>query len=218
VLQFRHLRTYFHPDQPVYGLRHPQLGHKQIAFAGIADIAPQYVATLLAQQPHGPYHIGGYSFGCFVAFEVAQLLHRAGHQVGALIFLDLRRFGNPRQHIPLSSKIMARIKQDGLAKAWQRVLFKTSLLRRRFTSQVVPSLSVAESNILAKSLYVPKPYPGRVIFFQTQENHDVPYTWEPLIAGGIEVHEIPGNHDTMWHEPQVQILAEKLKTRLAQIH
>jgi thioesterase domain-containing protein len=41
--------------------------------------------------------------------------------------------------------------------------------------------------------------------------------WESHIAGGIEVHEIPGDHETILYEPHVQILAEKLKTRLTQI-
>jgi len=71
--------------------------------------------------------------------------------------------------------------------------------------------------MLAKDTYVPKVYPGRVIFFQTRDNQDAPYRWENLMAGGIEVHEIPGDHETIMQEPYVQILAEKLKARLAQL-
>jgi len=36
------------------------------------------------------------------------------------------------------------------------------------------------------------------------------------MTGGIEVHEIPGTHETLLQEPHVQIVAEKLKACLAQ--
>jgi thioesterase domain-containing protein len=39
-------------------------------------------------QPRGPYRLGGWSFGCVVAYEVARQLEAAGEQVALLVLLD----------------------------------------------------------------------------------------------------------------------------------
>jgi thioesterase domain-containing protein len=40
--------------------------------------------------------------------------------------------------------------------------------------------------------------------------------WEGLFAGGIEVHEVPGNHTSLLQLPNVEILAEMITQRLAE--
>jgi thioesterase domain-containing protein/acyl carrier protein len=213
VLRFRSLGSYFAPDQPLYGLRDPRLEHKSVSFTQIEDIAPYYVEALLTHQPQGPYYIGGYSFGCLVALEIAQQLQKAGHQVNALVFLDLPRSCRP-QRPRLAARISLLVKQKGLSATGKTVMRRLTLLTKRFTPNAVLPLSLSEANFLAQTTYAPRVYTGRAIFFHTQNNRDTPRMWENLIAGEIEVHEIPGDHETMLYEPHVQILAEKLKTRL----
>ncbi len=63
--------------------------------------------------------------------------------------------------------------------------------------------------------YYPKVYAGKVIFFRAVDQPKK-YTyhlkkWEELAAGGLEIHDIPGNHDSIMSEPHVSTLAEKLK-------
>ncbi len=217
ALPLRTIKPYFAPDQPFYGLRDPRLGHKKISFTRIEEIEPQHIRILLAHQSQGPYYLGGYSFGCLVAFEIAQQLHKAGHQVRALIFLDLPRSCRPqRPGIDPSAKLDF-VKQKGLAQSFKAATRRLLLFTKRFTPSFIEPLSVREANILAKTAYVPKVYPGRAIFFQTPHNQDAPQMWEHLIAGGIEVHNIPGDHHTMWREPHLQILAEALKTVLVRV-
>ncbi len=216
VLRFRGLGSYFAPDQPLYGLRDPRLEQKNVAFTQIEDIAPHYVKALRTHQPQGPYYVGGYSFGCLVALEIAQQLQKAGHQVNALVFLDMPRSCRP-QSSSLAARISFRVKQEGLAEVCKKIMRRVTLLTKRFTPNAVLPLALHEANILAQTTYVPRAYPGCAIFFQTQNNRDIPRMWERHIAGGIEVHEIPGDHETILYEPHVQILAEKLKTRLTQI-
>lgn len=47
-----------------------------------------HIAALRAVQPEGPYHIGGYCYGGFVAFEMASQLERQGEQVGLLAIFE----------------------------------------------------------------------------------------------------------------------------------
>ncbi|MFD1830372.1 amino acid adenylation domain-containing protein [Streptomyces desertarenae] len=54
----------------------------------VEEIAAGYVARMRSVQPVGPYVVGGWSFGGFVAFEMARQLRAAGEEVERLILLD----------------------------------------------------------------------------------------------------------------------------------
>ena len=56
--------------------------------SGVVVLAERYIADIRKQFPNGPYYIGGYSFGGYVALEMAARLKDAGQQVPLLIILD----------------------------------------------------------------------------------------------------------------------------------
>ncbi|MEA5552827.1 amino acid adenylation domain-containing protein [Anabaena cylindrica UHCC 0172] len=76
-------------------------------------------------------------------------------------------------------------------------------------------LVVRDAIAQAYKNYCPTVYPGQVIFFravdQSQEYARYLKRWEELAAGGLEIHDIPGNHDSIMAEPHVSVLAEKLR-------
>jgi thioesterase domain-containing protein len=64
--------------------------------------------------------------------------------------------------------------------------------------------------------YHPSPYPGRVLFFKPEERPmgtawDLSRGWLHLAAGGIDVLEVPGDHKSMFQEPNVERLAGKVR-------
>jgi len=75
----------------------------------------------------------------------------------------------------------------------------------------------AASNLAAKA-YTPRVYPGRVTHFcsvdEYRDAHESPHCWAELATGGVEIHEIPGDHLNIVKEPYVTILAERLKVCL----
>jgi thioesterase domain-containing protein len=56
----------------------------------LEELATQYVRDLRRQQPQGPYHLCGWSFGGVLAFEMAAQLVAAGEEVAFLALLDSR--------------------------------------------------------------------------------------------------------------------------------
>jgi hypothetical protein len=66
--------------------------------------------------------------------------------------------------------------------------------------------------------YEPKAYHGRITFFLREEFSDVHKKvlgeWYDLSAGGTDIRFVPGNINTMWEEPHVQIFTEQLKACL----
>jgi thioesterase domain-containing protein len=72
-------------------------------------------------------------------------------------------------------------------------------------------------NSSAMEAYVPGPYAGRVTLFKAQErigkslSPSADAGWGALAAGGVEVHELPGNHYSMIRQPHVRVLAQRLR-------
>ncbi|MFN6461921.1 MAG: non-ribosomal peptide synthetase [Nostoc sp. DedVER02] len=74
-------------NQPFYGLQPIGLDG-ETPLNRIEDMASHYIEALRSVQPKGPYFIGGWSFGGWVAFEMAQQLQNSGEEVALVAVLD----------------------------------------------------------------------------------------------------------------------------------
>jgi aspartate racemase len=74
-------------ERPVYGLQAPGL-RATTDSPSIEALARGYLAEVRRVQPQGPYHLLGWSFGAFVAYEMGRGLKAAGEKVGGLFLLD----------------------------------------------------------------------------------------------------------------------------------
>lgn len=54
----------------------------------LSALTPAYLAELRRRQPHGPYHLGGWSAGGISAYDAAQALQAEGEEVRGLVLLD----------------------------------------------------------------------------------------------------------------------------------
>jgi iterative type I PKS product template protein len=54
----------------------------------LEDIVTSYVTSLQNHQPHGPYHLGGWSAGGILAYAIAQRLMADGEEVATLQLID----------------------------------------------------------------------------------------------------------------------------------
>ena len=75
-------------NQPFYGLQPIGLDGKSSPLTRIEDMATHYIEALQRVQPKGPYFLGGWSFGGWVAFEMAQQLQKSGEEVALVAVLD----------------------------------------------------------------------------------------------------------------------------------
>ncbi|MCG9629120.1 non-ribosomal peptide synthetase, partial [Vibrio mediterranei] len=88
VLVFVNLSKYFAGDRPFYALRTRGLDKGFDYFSSIDEMVDCYVEAIRKIQPHGPYAISGYSFGGFIAFEVAKRLEMSGENVPFIGIID----------------------------------------------------------------------------------------------------------------------------------
>lgn len=85
------------PDRPVLGIRASATAQDE----SIEQMATRYVEALRAARPSGPYALYGYSFGSYVALEMARSLVAAGEVVEALVLGDAAGPGHSTEERPL---------------------------------------------------------------------------------------------------------------------
>jgi amino acid adenylation domain-containing protein len=95
VLFYRKFSEFIGKEQPFYGLQAQGLDGKPIARTSVEAIAAYYLEEMRKVQPHGPYLLGGYSFGGVAAYEIARRLRAAGEEVALLVLFDASNPAKP---------------------------------------------------------------------------------------------------------------------------
>ena len=189
-------------------------------------------------QPTGPYLIGGHSFGCILAFEIAQQLSAQGQEVALVALLDqgisrhvqvpfwdwvsghvnnLLSLRSPQQVDYIWERLSSKIKQM-IPKQVRQVY--QNLIHKENTEHHERFLTVMEANIQAINHYEVKAYPGKVTLFRSKISSPKRYALDPLggwgefALGGVEVIDVPGDHMSMIKEPNLPVLAAQLKACL----
>ncbi|TAF08476.1 MAG: non-ribosomal peptide synthetase, partial [Nostocales cyanobacterium] len=75
-------------NQPFYSFQAQGTNGELAPITKVEEIATYYIQAIQTVQPHGPYYLGGHSFGGKVAFEIAQQLIQQGEEVALLAILD----------------------------------------------------------------------------------------------------------------------------------
>ncbi|MEV6596511.1 amino acid adenylation domain-containing protein [Actinoplanes sp. NPDC051346] len=88
VLCYVRLAQALPADQPVYALQAAGTEPGTEPLRDLSDLARSYLEAIRRVQPDGPYSIGGWSFGGFVAFEMARQLRASNAEVDNLLLLD----------------------------------------------------------------------------------------------------------------------------------
>ena len=57
-------------------------------WGGVRELAAHYVQLISAEQRHGPYFLGGYSYGGLLAYEMASLLTEQNQRVEFVAMID----------------------------------------------------------------------------------------------------------------------------------
>ena len=231
-LSFYELARHGDPEQPFFGLEYPVPSPEQPYPTRIADLAARFLPEILKIQPHGPYRLGGHSFGGVVAFELAHQLTALGHEVSLLALFDTWGKGYPSRR-SLPGKLIGHLKHLRTLGFREQLAYlgrKTSGVFRRVGSSLpwpaverssqtpTESLQVGMINQIARRCYQPLRFPGRMVLFRAERIPDWIGSrfddqfmgWSDLAAGGVEVRMVPGDHLTLLHRENAESLARTL--------
>jgi thioesterase domain-containing protein len=121
VTDFQFLSSRLGPDQPFYVLQPLVAGAATPLPRTIDSMARRCLHEIGKVQPHGPFLIGGRSFGAVVAYELAVQLEAAGETVALFIALDslgplwrTRHLANGVIYDPVMNAARVRAQADGM--------------------------------------------------------------------------------------------------------
>ncbi|MCP6567134.1 enterobactin non-ribosomal peptide synthetase EntF [Klebsiella pneumoniae] len=86
--QFSVLARYLSPRWSITGIQSPRPQGPMASAASLDEVCEHHLRTLLAQQPHGPYYLFGYSLGGTLAQGIAARLRQRCEAVAFLGLLD----------------------------------------------------------------------------------------------------------------------------------
>ncbi len=239
VLLFNTLAQNMDTDQPVYGLQAKGLNGIDEPLNRIEDIAEYYIQSIMKQNPDGPYALAGYSFGGIIAYEMARQFKAMGKEVKMLAMFDTYAYRSPHFDAPLikaykkarffKDKIIYAFKfENGLKGMQDRARsLKRKIIRnwwrvkngKKQQNQVGffgYSNKIDEMNMEAEKFYQLKPQDVTVEVFRAEHRtfymDDFEYLgWKPYALKGVNIHKIPGEHNTIFQEPNDKIFAKVLQ-------
>jgi thioesterase domain-containing protein/acyl carrier protein len=242
ILGYGNLVYRLDADQPCYGFQSLGLLDGQ-CHTSIEEMSQYYVQQLKQFQPRGPYYLGGWCYGGIVAVEMARILHQEGEKIGLLALLEtvamppagfnFQYYKHRLQCIwsmtPYEWGIYVRekIKYARDSRLANRMRFRQVDGSNRVSpdGQILdPRLAQLEqvynTNLHALNKYRSRYYEGKVTLFNAADRDpavipDPQYGWLGL-AREIEIHHVPGNHDTMLTEPNVAVLSQQIGDALRQ--
>ncbi len=238
VLNLRHLAHLLGADRPFYGMQARGLFGDAEPHSNLIEAAADYIVEIRSVQPHGPYLLGGFSGGGIIAYEIARQLEAAGDTVSLLAMLDTplpqRR---PLTRLDRSLIHWQELKKNGIAYPvkWAAKRIKWELARRRRVveepngaAHEFHDTAIEAAFLQSLETYQMKPWSGSLVLLRPPlvghwkvsggqwidsqrayvfDDND----WSSL-APDIRVFEVPGNHDSMVLEPNVRVLAARMKS------
>jgi pimeloyl-ACP methyl ester carboxylesterase len=170
------------PDQPVVVVQPHGVGISTVPDT-IEAMALDRIGQLRALVPHGPYVVGGYCNGAFVAFEMAAQLIAQGEQVPVVILIEARA--------PRGDAI------DGDASGSAYITFD----RRGSVRSLAPRDRATELQLLytrAMDRYAPRACAFHLVLIRTHalDGKACESDWTRF-AASVEVHVLPGDHSTL---------------------
>lgn len=216
-------------DRPLYGLQARGLRPGESpARGGVAEMAEDYLLLIREVQPHGPYHLLGWSFGGTVAHELACRMRAAGEQVGLLAMLDAEPSCLVDHGVPTPRELMISLLQEfgyelrDLATIPLRHDRVMALLRKEGSamaylpeSHVDAVAAIFANNQRAMRAHAAGHFDGELHFFAAEDESAVEASvWTPYVSGTVHTHPVAGTHRSVVRPEHMARIADVLNELL----
>ncbi|OWZ15921.1 LOW QUALITY PROTEIN: Nonribosomal peptide synthetase [Phytophthora megakarya] len=185
--------------------------------SSVEEIAKVYWEMIRERQNKGPYALGGFSFGCRVAHEVARLAIQEGHTLLPLILLDGLPFelAFDQKHVTKAEKEATRFQIEQYAtEAFSDPLLQPLGMNYRKFCAMEEMYQPYTSTEMETCLPNPKPIWLRADLYMTQHWHTDLTHYRSLGIDITTVTTTPNcTHLTMLRHPTVEVLARHIKQR-----
>ena len=236
VFNFKSLARHIGEDQPFYALQAQGVDGILPPLRSVELMAELYLAEIQRVRPSGPYRLGGYSGGGVVAYEIAQRLVADGEQVDVVALLDTFHPAIESQRISLGEHwrqltarglgyVRERLSKREARASNQQLAEESLAYVAQHPGEVIPIVHLehylVDTFLRAMKTYEPRPYSGRVVQYSASDtwimykHAGADRGWLDLVPH-LEMHTTPGDHDNLFEEPNVQVLANLLRGLLSE--
>jgi thioesterase domain-containing protein/acyl carrier protein len=223
----------------VYGLQATGLDGTQAPQTSVVEMARHYVTALRAEQPHGPYRLGGWSMGGIIALEMAQQLTAAGETVERVVLFDTHLMAPGLSRAPIGDAAVlkwiatrfdlpaAALQAVPKERQWQAVLehgrAALGLPEHVGERELQALVEVCKAHVSAVAGYQPRPYAGPVLLFRATgpraqraapRRFDSAERWHALFPA-LEEQQVAGNHYAIMRPPGLTEMVPRLAEALA---
>ncbi|KAL4162202.1 hypothetical protein PRNP1_002749 [Phytophthora ramorum] len=188
--------------------------------SSVEELAKFYWDVIRNYQREGPYALGGFSFGCRVAHEVARLAAREGHPLLPLVLLDGLPFEMPsaQQHATKAEKEATRLRiEEYASEAFDDPLLKPlGLNYRKFCAmeEAYQPYTTTEAEATTCSSHDPPIWLQADLYMTQRWNADV-LQYRRLGVDIMTVTVVPNcTHLTMLRHPAVDVVARQIRQRI----
>ena len=197
----------------------------------LPEIAKLFVEDLQTVQPEPPYRLVTYCGDTRLTWEIAQQLNSQNQEVSFLGFIDFfwgygeqdmfafhldnfKKFGL-HYLVEKSNRRVHSLSEKSLLIS-QKISGKLSQKIDHVNSKTLRDVNFLEHFHRASNVYIPRIYSGKINLFLSSElrARKLPGLTN-LAAGGMEIQEIPGYHHSIFSEPHIKVLGEKLNLGLS---
>ena len=240
ITPFYGLAQHLSDEQPVYGIQSKGLDGVEAPLESIESMAAYYLGEIRKVFPKGPFHVGGQSFGSYVAFEIAKQLKSKGEPVGKVFLFDVSAYQSEtkmnswgRMKLKVNQEIEKRIVDIDLAinhpDSFKRMKLSSFSRKKGFIQNwlgtdkdknaadlFITIEKIRKINHKAMDEYVLSPYDGEIVLFKAKIKTFLVgekefYGWNPFAKRIIPV-EVEGDHNSMIDDPILSItFASKLQ-------
>ncbi|MDJ0756883.1 MAG: amino acid adenylation domain-containing protein [Ardenticatenaceae bacterium] len=220
-------------DQPLFGFQMKGIDGLSEPHRSFEEMAAAYIEEIRQIQPHGPYQIGGYSGGGVVALEIASQLLQAGEAVDKIVMIDTLHPAVRGQRTALADHIedflqnpVDFVKQKVEERIIDKLPRQIEGLRLKVANHSKPipielrDKFLTDHFVAMSDAYRLKPINRPVILLAASEIWPMyayagpSLGWDGQISD-LEIHPVPGDHNTVIREPNLPILIERLLTVLS---
>jgi amino acid adenylation domain-containing protein len=228
-------------DRPIYGFQAVGMDGTREPLQSVEAMADCYLQHLLSHQPEGPYHIGAYSGGAAIAYEMIYRLTALGKQIGVVAIFDgfpvnLNRFTYqrigliyvlrsiaiflfaPGIRFPHKLKLILKEIPEIIHTNWMRIVIR--LTEQKAHEVTNPDTKFHLTLRSAVDSYQIKPYSGPIIFVRAIDNQakylrNSHFGWGKF-AATVEVHDLPGDHKSLFRSKEnARVMADIIDKHLA---
>ncbi|KAF9574211.1 hypothetical protein EC968_007135 [Mortierella alpina] len=177
----------------VYGIQARGLDGKTKLATSVEEMTEDYIEQIRRIQPHGPYHLLGWSFGGTVAHSMATELEKQGEEID-----DTEVGANLEHLIRFGGEFSA---EDGGA-MWER------------------TKPINDNSFVLAMKFKPSVYSGDILFFRATLQEDEltpmvdPLSWKPYLKGAIEIHDVECTHIEMDKPAPMTIIGQTVASKL----